>query len=166
MMTTDTLAQISAIGPYFKVFSGPRPDAADFSPLIDLHREQGALEASVTAMGKRLGTDQQRPGAFRMSRTRRCHSPPPYWHGSPSRARAPSRSTPSNTVATTAASTTGSRAPGTATSASSTAGAVLHAAPSASTPPPHSILAPNGWGSRRQDGVVGRNPFLTASRLS
>ncbi|MFE6741877.1 (2Fe-2S)-binding protein [Streptomyces tubercidicus] len=63
MMTTDTLAQISAIGPYFKVFSGPRPDAADFSPLIDLHGEQGALESFVTAMGKRLGTDQQRVAA-------------------------------------------------------------------------------------------------------
>ncbi|MGW8558024.1 (2Fe-2S)-binding protein [Streptomyces tubercidicus] len=63
MMTTDTLAQISAIGPYFKVSSGSRPDAADFSPLIDLQGEQRALEASVTAMGRRLGTDQQRVAA-------------------------------------------------------------------------------------------------------
>ncbi|MEU7436069.1 hypothetical protein AB0B07_35310 [Streptomyces sioyaensis] len=62
-MTTDTLAQISAIGPYFKVSSGPRPDVADFSPLVDLHSEQRALEASVTAMGKRLGTDRQRVAA-------------------------------------------------------------------------------------------------------
>lgn len=63
MMTTDTLAQISAIGPYFRVSSGPRPDAADFSPLADLHGERTALEASVAAMGKRLGTDQQRVAA-------------------------------------------------------------------------------------------------------
>ncbi|WP_411135652.1 (2Fe-2S)-binding protein [Streptomyces sp. C10] len=62
-MTTDTLAQISAIGPYFKVSSGPGTDAADFSPLIDLYGEQAALEAFVTAVGKRLGTDQQRVAA-------------------------------------------------------------------------------------------------------
>ncbi|MFI1499960.1 hypothetical protein [Streptomyces platensis] len=63
MMTTDTIAQISAIGPYFKVSCGPRTDAADFSPLADLYGEQTALEAYVTAVGKRLGTDQQRVAA-------------------------------------------------------------------------------------------------------
>ncbi|MEV7471136.1 (2Fe-2S)-binding protein [Streptomyces kronopolitis] len=63
MMTIDTLAQISAIGPYFKVSSGPRSDTARFSPLSELHGDQGALEASVTAMGKRLGTDQRRVSA-------------------------------------------------------------------------------------------------------
>ncbi|MEW9519803.1 (2Fe-2S)-binding protein [Streptomyces tubercidicus] len=63
MMTTDTLAQISAIGRYFAVSYGPRTDAPDFSPLTDLYGDQAALEAYVTAVGKRLGTDQQRVAA-------------------------------------------------------------------------------------------------------
>ncbi|MEU8686736.1 (2Fe-2S)-binding protein [Streptomyces sp. NPDC048611] len=63
MMTTDTLAQISAIGRYFTVYSGPRPDAAEFAPLADLYGKRAALEASVTAVGRRIGTDQQRVAA-------------------------------------------------------------------------------------------------------
>ncbi|MFF8786103.1 (2Fe-2S)-binding protein [Streptomyces sp. NPDC015125] len=62
-MTTDTLARISAIGPYFAVSCGPRTDAPDFSPLTDLYGDQAALEAYVTAVGKRLGTGQQRVAA-------------------------------------------------------------------------------------------------------
>ncbi|MEU8785332.1 (2Fe-2S)-binding protein [Streptomyces sp. NPDC048637] len=62
-MTTDTLAQVSAVGRYFAVSCGPRTDAADFLPLTDLYGEQAVLEGAVEAVGLRLGTDQRRVAA-------------------------------------------------------------------------------------------------------
>lgn len=62
--TPDVLARVRAIGPYFDVACGPRPDAARFRPLTDLYADRdGALDAYVTAVGRRLGTGQRRVAA-------------------------------------------------------------------------------------------------------
>ncbi|MCX5377390.1 (2Fe-2S)-binding protein [Streptomyces sp. NBC_00091] len=62
-ITPDTLARISAIGPYFAVATGPRPEADGFRPLTDLYAGPRALEECVRAVSGRLGTDQPRVAA-------------------------------------------------------------------------------------------------------
>ncbi|WP_235023664.1 (2Fe-2S)-binding protein [Streptomyces sp. WAC05374] len=60
----DVLARVRAIGPYFAVTCGPRPDAARFRPLTDLYADRdGALGAYVAEVGRRLGTGQRRVAA-------------------------------------------------------------------------------------------------------
>lgn len=63
MTTTDALARVSAIGPYFAVSCGPRSDAARFRPLTDLYRDTAALADYVAAVGQRLGTGPDRVAA-------------------------------------------------------------------------------------------------------
>lgn len=63
LITPDALARISAIGPYFAVATGPRPEAHGFRPLADLYADPAALEDSVRALSGRLGTDQPRVAA-------------------------------------------------------------------------------------------------------
>ncbi|MDX6757890.1 MULTISPECIES: (2Fe-2S)-binding protein [Streptomyces] len=63
VITPDTLARISAIGPYFAVAAGPRPDADGFRPLTDLYADPGVLEECVRAVSERLGTGQPRVAA-------------------------------------------------------------------------------------------------------
>ncbi|MEV3988515.1 (2Fe-2S)-binding protein [Streptomyces sp. NPDC049837] len=56
----DVLARVRAVGPYFAVAWGPRADAARFRPLTDLYTDRdGALDAYVAAVGRRLGTGQR-----------------------------------------------------------------------------------------------------------
>lgn len=63
MVTRDTLARVSAIGPYFAVPCGPRNDAGDFRPLTTLYTDRDALSAYVAEVGRRLGIDQRRVAA-------------------------------------------------------------------------------------------------------
>ncbi|ORT57239.1 (2Fe-2S)-binding protein [Streptomyces sp. CB03238] len=63
MTTTDTLRRVSAIGPYFAVSCGPRPDSARFRPLTGLYENPELLAAYVADVGERLGTDQKRVAA-------------------------------------------------------------------------------------------------------
>ncbi|MFI2371914.1 (2Fe-2S)-binding protein [Streptomyces sp. NPDC018833] len=62
-ITSDVLARVSAIGPYFAVTTGPRPQAHGFRPMTDLYADPVALEASVRVVAGRLGTDQLRVAA-------------------------------------------------------------------------------------------------------
>ncbi|OII62013.1 hypothetical protein BJP40_29835 [Streptomyces sp. CC53] len=59
----DALARVSAIGPYFAVASGPRPDADGFRPLTELYADPDTLDACVRAVSGRLGTDEFRVAA-------------------------------------------------------------------------------------------------------
>ncbi|MFH9425789.1 (2Fe-2S)-binding protein [Streptomyces sp. NPDC017529] len=63
MVTTETLARISAIGPYFAVSCGPRPDATRFRPLAGLYQERALLSERVTEVGQRIGTGRRRVAA-------------------------------------------------------------------------------------------------------
>ncbi|MFG2875246.1 (2Fe-2S)-binding protein [Streptomyces sp. NPDC048340] len=63
VVTPDTLARISTIGPYFAVATGPRPDADGFRPITDLYADPGVLEECVRNVSGRLGTDQSRVAA-------------------------------------------------------------------------------------------------------
>ncbi|MEU3684911.1 (2Fe-2S)-binding protein [Streptomyces sp. NPDC048405] len=62
-ITSDILARVSAIGPYFAVATGPRPAAHGFRPLTDLYADREALEECVRVVAGRLGTDQLRVAA-------------------------------------------------------------------------------------------------------
>ncbi|WP_372482521.1 (2Fe-2S)-binding protein [Streptomyces bambusae] len=72
-LTPAALARISAIGPYFAVATGPRPEGggtspaegpgAGFRPLTDLYTDTGALEDCVRAVSARLGTGGLRVAA-------------------------------------------------------------------------------------------------------
>lgn len=59
----DALARVSAIGPYFAVASGPRPDAGGFRPLTELYADPDTVDACVRAVSGRLGTDESRVAA-------------------------------------------------------------------------------------------------------
>ncbi|WP_149182300.1 (2Fe-2S)-binding protein [Streptomyces sp. TRM49041] len=69
-ITPDALARISAVGPYFAVATGPRPEADGFRPLTDLYADPGALEDSVRAVSGRLGTGLPGAGASRAGASR------------------------------------------------------------------------------------------------
>ncbi|GGU48470.1 hypothetical protein GCM10010274_41470 [Streptomyces lavendofoliae] len=56
-VTARTLARVTAVGPYFAVTGGPRPDARDFRPFTALLHDPPALAAYVAETGRRLGTD-------------------------------------------------------------------------------------------------------------
>ncbi|WP_455359006.1 (2Fe-2S)-binding protein [Streptomyces sp. SYSU K21746] len=61
--TAATLEQVAAIGPYFAVTCGERPDPDGFLPLTELYADADALKAYVQAVGQRIGTDQMRVAA-------------------------------------------------------------------------------------------------------
>ncbi|MEU6084647.1 hypothetical protein [Streptomyces sp. NPDC047108] len=63
MPTADALTQVSAIGPYFAVACGPRPDDAGFRPLTDLYEDAAAQAGYVTTIERRLGTGGPRVAA-------------------------------------------------------------------------------------------------------
>ncbi|MEU9251987.1 (2Fe-2S)-binding protein [Streptomyces sp. NPDC048270] len=63
MVTPGTLAEAAAIGPYFAVAAGPRPDGAAFRPMTDLYTDRAALKGYVDAVAGRLGTDRRRVAA-------------------------------------------------------------------------------------------------------
>ncbi|GGT33313.1 hypothetical protein GCM10014713_28570 [Streptomyces purpureus] len=72
-LTSDVLTRVSAIGPYFAVATGPRPEdggtsqvegsGGGFRPMTDLYTDPAALEECVRAVSGRLGTDQPRVAA-------------------------------------------------------------------------------------------------------
>ncbi|QGV77242.1 (2Fe-2S)-binding protein [Streptomyces ficellus] len=63
MVTTDVFARVSAIGPYFAVSHGPRPDASRYRPLSELYGDHEVLDRYVEAVARRLGTGQRRVAA-------------------------------------------------------------------------------------------------------
>ncbi|MEG3629949.1 (2Fe-2S)-binding protein [Streptomyces poriticola] len=63
MMTPDTLADVSDVGPYFAVAAGPRADAGLFRPLTALYTDPAVLSAYVAEVGRRLDTVQRRVAA-------------------------------------------------------------------------------------------------------
>ncbi|MEV2209372.1 (2Fe-2S)-binding protein [Streptomyces sp. NPDC047970] len=62
-MTPDLLARVGAVGPYFEIAAGERPDAAGFRPLSALYGDRRVLEGYVAEVGRRLGSDQRRVAA-------------------------------------------------------------------------------------------------------
>ncbi|MFV0133141.1 (2Fe-2S)-binding protein [Streptomyces sp. HMX87] len=62
-VTADTLAEVSAVGPYFAVRVGPGADAAGFRPFTDLLTDEAVLSAYVSEVGRRLRTGQRRVAA-------------------------------------------------------------------------------------------------------
>lgn len=63
MVTPEALAEAAAIGPYFAVTTGPRPQGAAFRPMTDLYADRAALEDCVRAVAQRIGTGQRRVAA-------------------------------------------------------------------------------------------------------
>lgn len=63
VITSDALARISAIGPYFAVATGTHPEAHGFRPMTDLYADRESLEECVRVVAGRLGTDQLRVAA-------------------------------------------------------------------------------------------------------
>ncbi|MEU3049323.1 (2Fe-2S)-binding protein [Streptomyces sp. NPDC006984] len=73
VITSDTLARISTIGPYFAVATGHRPegggasraDGSDggFRPMTCLYSDPDVLDECVRNVSRRLGTDQPRVAA-------------------------------------------------------------------------------------------------------
>ncbi|GGQ19916.1 (2Fe-2S)-binding protein [Streptomyces roseolilacinus] len=59
MTIADTLARVSATGPYFAVSCGPRADPGDFRPLTDLYTDREILSAQVADLVRRIGTDRR-----------------------------------------------------------------------------------------------------------
>ncbi|MCQ6552047.1 (2Fe-2S)-binding protein [Streptomyces sp. C10-9-1] len=62
-MTPELLARVAAVGPYFAVTAGERPDATGFRPLSALYGDRRVLEEYVAEVGRRLGSDQRRVAA-------------------------------------------------------------------------------------------------------
>ncbi|WP_236238979.1 (2Fe-2S)-binding protein [Streptomyces sp. CC228A] len=62
-LAPDALVRVSAIGPYFALATGHRPDTEGFRPLTDLYADRDALQQCVRAVAGRLGTDQPRVAA-------------------------------------------------------------------------------------------------------
>ncbi|MFF8833479.1 (2Fe-2S)-binding protein [Streptomyces sp. NPDC015131] len=56
-------ARVSAVGPYFAVSCGPRPDTAGFRPLTELYEDPGALGGYVADTARRMGTADRRVAA-------------------------------------------------------------------------------------------------------
>ncbi|ATW50522.1 (2Fe-2S)-binding protein [Streptomyces peucetius] len=57
------LMEVAAVGPYFAVVCGERPDTEGFRPLTELYGDGRALERYAETVARRLGTGQLRVAA-------------------------------------------------------------------------------------------------------
>ncbi|GGW67965.1 (2Fe-2S)-binding protein [Streptomyces xantholiticus] len=57
------LTEVAAVGPYFAVACGKRPDTEGFSPLTELYGDGRALERYAETVARRLGTGELRVAA-------------------------------------------------------------------------------------------------------
>lgn len=60
---SDLLAQLEAVGPYFTVEHGERPDSEGFLPVSALYAGEGVLDSYVSVYARRMRTDQPRVAA-------------------------------------------------------------------------------------------------------